>query len=325
MKIGYVHPYHTDGSPLNFTSTHFVKTLFSAVGPEQVSAHYETISRSRRGLIFCTVYLGTLSAVARMGGYEHNNWMRSLILHQEYMLALYLSQIELRHFTYVAGPKFNIFYNVYSRYEYQQMMQGWSDVVEAHQTEFLRHTKGQIEYKNIDREYEYVKKRALINFLTNSKLQAEANFHTRTLAMLNQIQNFEQSNLKGEMKQIIQGSLDTVMGYVTDPAHQEEIKRASFESALDGIRTGVMTYKGDKILPMIEQEITQRLGKFKGLSQADESAILSISAEQRKQISDNDRKIKNEFLSQAPNIAHGAVKMNEKYKNYVTMATASTR
>jgi hypothetical protein len=45
----------------------------------------------------------------------------------------------------------------------------------------LRFTKEQLEYDRIDKEYEYVKKRAL----TNTKLNAEASFHNRALAMLN--------------------------------------------------------------------------------------------------------------------------------------------
>jgi hypothetical protein len=49
----------------------------------------------------------------------------------------------------------------------------------------LRHTKEQLEYNRIDTEYQFVKKRSLINFLTNSKMNAEASFHTRTVSMLN--------------------------------------------------------------------------------------------------------------------------------------------
>jgi len=59
------------------------------------------------------------------------------------------------------------------------------------QTEHLRNTKEQLEYNRIDGEYEFVKKRALINFLTNSKLDAEASFHSRTVAMLKSIQRCE--------------------------------------------------------------------------------------------------------------------------------------
>jgi len=91
-----------------------------------------------------------------------------------------------------------------------------------------------------------------VNFLINSKISAEASFHNRAQAMLNQIQNYETNNLKFQMRDIVQGSMEKVLSYVDDPSHSAEIKRASFESALDGIRSGVMTYKNDKILPMIE-------------------------------------------------------------------------
>lgn len=62
------------------------------------------------------------------------------------------------------------------------------------------------------------------------------------------------------------GSVDSVLNRVDDPEHSEAIKRASFESALDGIRTGAMTYSQDAILPMIEDEMASRLQAFKGLS-----------------------------------------------------------
>lgn len=325
MKVGYVHPYHTEGSPIFLSNLYFMKTLFNAVGPEQVSPHYETLSRSRRGVIFFGLYIGSIVSISRMGGWEHNAWLRAMIWHHEYLISLYLGYMELRHFTYLVGPKFTIFYNVYSNYEYTQMANMWADACEMIQSKHLTNTKEQIEYNRIDTEYEFVKKRALTNFLINSKLNAEAHFHQRTDSMLKQIQNFEQSNLKGEMRSIVEGSLDTVMNYVNDPSHSEEIKRASFLSALSGIRSGTMSYEGDVILPMIEKEVSNRLSKFSGMSQAEEGAMLSLSVEQKKIIADNDKKAKNEFLGAAPTITHGAVKMNEKYKSYVAMAQAATR
>jgi hypothetical protein len=80
--------------------------------------------------------------------------------------------------------------------------------------------------------------------------------------MLNQIKNFEQANLKTNMKNIAMGSVDTVLNYVNDPEHSDEIRRSSLDSALEGIRTGMMTYSSDKILPMIESEMATRLQKF---------------------------------------------------------------
>ena len=74
--------------------------------------------------------------------------------------------------------------------------------------------------------------------------------------MLNQVQNFESANLKSQMGSIVNASVQTAFAAVDDPAHAESIRRSSFESALAGIRSGVMTYEGDPILPMIQSEIT---------------------------------------------------------------------
>jgi len=106
---------------------------------------------------------------------------------------------------------------------------------------------------------------------------------------------------------------------------QAEIKRASFLSALDGIRTGTMTYSQDLILPMIQKEMEERLAKFQGLSAEEEGKLLSLTAEQRQLVADNDRKMKNEFLMAAPAISHGTVKMSDKYKNYMNMVTSATK
>jgi hypothetical protein len=40
-------------------------------------------------------------------------------------------------------------------------------------------SKEQIEYVRINSEYDFVKKRALVNFLTNSRNSVENHFHSR--------------------------------------------------------------------------------------------------------------------------------------------------
>jgi len=130
MKTGFVHPYHSDGSPLYMSNMYFMKTLFHAVGPEQVSPHYESLSRSRRGLIFMFAYIGSINTISRFGGWEHNDWLRAMIWHHEFLIALYVGWIEIRHFTFMLGPKFSVFYNTYSNYEYTQMANMWADCAE---------------------------------------------------------------------------------------------------------------------------------------------------------------------------------------------------
>jgi len=248
-----------------------------------------------------------------------------MIWHHEYLIAYFIGYLEIRHFTYFIGPKFTIFYNTFSNYEYTQFSNQWADTVEMKQNQHLRHTKEQLEYNRIDAEYESVKKRALINFLTNSKLDAEANFHNRTVALLNSIQAYEQSNLKAQMREIAVGSLDSVFKLVDDPEFSQGIKRSAFVSALDGIRTGQMTYKDDAILPAIEAEMAQRLQKFQGLSKEEEVKLFALTDDQRKTLAENDKRMKNEFLQQPPAIGHGSVKMHEKYKHYVKMVVDATK
>jgi hypothetical protein len=177
----------------------------------------------------------------------------------------------------------------------------------------LTHTKEQLEYNRIDAEYEYVKKRAVVNFVHYSKLNADAHFHTRCLSMLNQIGNFEDANLKNQMKDIVNGSVQSVFSQLDQPASAAEIKRNSFECALNGIRSGTMTYQGDQILPMIQEEIKGRLTKFQGMTKEEESALLALSDSQKTIVVANDRKLKNGFLGAAPAIHHGTVKNTQKY------------
>ena len=191
MKKGYVHPYHSDSNPLLFSQMAYLRTLFEATGPEQVSPHYESVSRSRKGLIFLFFYIGTINSISRMGGWAHNEWIRGMIFHHEFLIAMYIGYNEIRHYTYFLGPKFSNFYNIYSDYEFKQLFNQWTDSVEEIQLAHLVPTKQQIEFNSITAEYQFVKKRALINFLTNEKLNLERHFHNRVLNMLNLIKNFE--------------------------------------------------------------------------------------------------------------------------------------
>jgi hypothetical protein len=228
MKQGYVHPYHCDKYPIAFSHFHYMKTLFEAVGPEHVSPHYETLSRSRRGILFIFFYIGTINSIARFGGWSHNEWIRGMIFHHEFLIAFYLGYIEIRHFTYFLGPKFTVFYNVYSRYETQQLCTMWADTTEEEQLKHLRHTKEQMEFLRIQAEYDYIKKRSLVNYLTNEKLNLEQHFHHRAAAMLRSIALYENLNLSNHLKQIALGSYEKVQTALKDPATREQILKASF-------------------------------------------------------------------------------------------------
>ena len=214
MRKGYEHPYHSAEQPLNLTYFHYLKTLHEAVGPEQVSAHYETLSRSRRGLIFIAFYIGMITSISRMGGWTHNEWLRAMLWHHEYMICLYLGYIETRHFTFFLGPKWTLWYGVYTNYEQQQLANQWADNTEELQLKHTRHSKDQLELTRLNQEYDFVKKRALINFLTNEKLNLESHFHERALNMLSGIQRYERMNLEHHVSKIAQDAFTVVLDAV---------------------------------------------------------------------------------------------------------------
>jgi hypothetical protein len=83
----------------------------------------------------------------------------------------------------------------------------WADQSEEVQAKHLRPTKEQMEYVRIHAEYEYVKKRALVNYLTNEKLNLEQHFHNRALNLLKSVQNYENQNLRNRLREIALGSL----------------------------------------------------------------------------------------------------------------------
>ena len=317
MKQGYVHPYHTDRYPIHFSYLHYMKTLWEAVGPEQVSPHYETLSRSRRGLIFLFLYIGSIRTISQMGGWANNEWIRGMVWHHEFLLAFYLGFAELRHFTMVIGPKFTVFYNVYSRYEAMQFANMWADQAEEVQHAHLQETKEQIEYLRIHSEYEFIKKRSMINFLTNERLNVEKHFHDRAYNMLNNIKKCENDNLQATLRKIMNESLAATEATVTDAKTKAGIIDNSFESALVGIKNGEMTYENDTLLPHLMSEIAKRTSSLKNLTAEQEREILQLTDAQKKLIAGQDSSQKVTYLTAVPQINNPGIKGHDKYKQFV--------
>ncbi|CAI2371146.1 unnamed protein product [Moneuplotes crassus] len=325
LKKGYTHPYHSKENPIHASSMlHQLNLLSDLVGPEQVSPHYESLSRSRRGLIFLFAYFGTITTLSRLGGWDHNDWIRGLIFHHEYLIALYVGYAELRHFTWLPGPKFTIFYDVFSKYETMQLANQWNDTAEELSVQFYQSTKNQIDYFNIHNEYRFVKKRSMVNFMTNERLNLEKHFHERTVSMLNQIQGFEQQNMKNKLKSVTQEAFDATLRKVeSDP--DDEIYNQSFEAALDGIRKGRMDFKTDPVLPIMTEELSSRVSVLKNLSPEQESRLLSINEDQKKAVAQSDNAQRDSYLRAVPQISSQGLKNHAKFLKFVHYLTNINR
>lgn len=146
------------------------------------------------------------------------------------------------------------------------------------QAEHTRFSKDQIDYTRLNSEYDFIKKRSLINFLGNEKLNLDQHFHERTLNMLGAIQRYERQNLDQQIKNVASASFDSVLEAVKN-TQADHFRRNAFETALEGIRSGQMQYQGDAILPLLNQEIQKRTSEFKGLSKEEESRLLQLTAD----------------------------------------------
>jgi hypothetical protein len=321
MTKGYTHPYHSASHPLLHTS---IKNTFDVisnlVGPEQVSPHYESLSRSRRGLIFSFVYIAAITNIARLGGWDNNEWIRGLVFHAEYLLGLYIGYIELRHFTFLPGPKFTIFYDVYSRYELSQLASQWNDTAEELQQTAYQNSRQQVEYMRIHNEYSFIKKRSLINFLTNERLNLEKHFHDRTVTMLNTISSYETQNLKNKLNTIAQQSFAATLERVNND-HDGAIKEQAFNAALEGIKVGKMTFENDPVMPILHEEINERTKDLRDLTPEQESAMLSLKTDQRHSVVQMDNAAKDAYLSAVPHITSQGLKAHDKFLRFATYLT----
>jgi hypothetical protein len=86
-----------------------------------------------------------------------------------------------------------------------------------------------------------------------------------------------------------------------------------------------MTYKGDALLPLIQEEMADKLQQYASLTKAEEQELLKLTDAQKQLVAQQDRAMKNEFLQTPPRINHGTVKSHDKYKLYMRNVHIATQ
>lgn len=202
-------------------------------------------------------------------------------------------------------------------------MAQWADHTEEGQEKFLVPSKEQMEYVRINKEYDFVKKRALVSFLTNSRVNVEQHFHGRAQNMLNTIERYEMANLKGLIGEIGDASFEKVQAQLADPTSRAAIDEQFFQSALSGLRKGVMEYENDPLLPILQSEIKTRTAAYSSLSALEEQKLLMLNDSQKKAIVSSDKATKDQYLSAVPKLTNAAIKSQDKFKAYEAAISAA--
>ena len=161
-----------------------------------------------------------------------------------------------------------------------------------------------------------MKKRVLTSFLENEKIALNENYKQRALSLLSTVENLENSNIKKKLTQETEQALNIVLNKIKDPKMNKEIIDASFESALKGLAQGEMKYEGDKLLPMLVEELNNRISPLKNLSQEEENKLFSINDDQKKYLVATDNKAKTDYLNKHPDL-NTSIKNSEVYSEIV--------
>ena len=197
----------------------------------------------------------------------------------------------------------------------EQFWLNWQDKVEESSRQFLAFSKEQIDYYLIHKEYIYIMKRSLCNYLENQKKNLEKHFYERTVDMLKTMETLENSNIKHTISRITEEAMQTVLKVVESPEGRKSMHEASFKSALNGLKTGKMSYEGDVLLPMFLSEIRNRLEPLSKLTKEEEDKMFALNPEQKRMLIENDHRAKIQYLANPPDVSSGTVKNTEAYKN----------
>jgi len=200
----------------------------------------------------------------------------------------------------------------------EQFWLNWQDRIEESSRQFLAFTKEQIDYYLIHKEYIYIKKRSLCNYLENEKKNLEKHFYERTFDMLKTIEVMENNNIKNEISKITEQAMQTVLKLVESAEGKKSLHEASFKSALGGLKSGKMSYEGDVLLPLFLSEIRNGLEPLSKLSKEEEDTLFSLRPEQKKMLIENDNRAKIQYLANPPDVSSGTVKNTEAYKNILS-------
>lgn len=198
-------------------------------------------------------------------------------------------------------PMLNRFYRRAAANEIFTMESFYHENIENKLRNLLRIAKGQLEYWEIHTSYNEIKADSVNNFLANEYLRLQTHITNRALNVLKQAHAFETMNQAQLLQKLIDDALFAIDNALKGEKRAEVLNK-SFESAVDGLAKGSMTYSNDPLLPLILASIENSVKKITSLTPEEQAKLVSLTAEQFKSIKDNDSRAKREFLDAQPNL-----------------------
>lgn len=254
----YTHPLENEDRPINFGPTDLFRFAGDAMGPEQVSTHYESFFTSRR---FVLTAIGSIFFFSHFAKVADLNWillttMTGLPLY--FAFAIFFYEIPKYQFL----PFLNSFYVLTFRNEIKMMQDAVPDDIQTLVSKNMKEALEQFDYLLLHKKFKGVKEQSIETFLLNQELDLKQSIKERAVDLLKMAEEFETNNQKQVLNKIIQRVEDEIDAVQKNPS--QKILDAAFEAALLGVRDGKMSYQGDAVLPHVIEKIRNEVGKFKG-------------------------------------------------------------
>jgi len=306
---GYSHPYQSDHHPLNFSPVKTAELFHDFIGPEQVSPHYENFMMSRKyalifwgGLLFLSFGAGTLDLhwIAKSALFPWIFWFQLMYFFLEWRKSLF-KPLLARFYRRIAANEcynFEVFYH---------------ENIELKMRELIMLTKSQLQYWDLHSEFLTVKAESVNNFMANEYTNLQKHINERAQNLLSQAKSFEEMNRNKIITGIVEGANAELDRQLSGP-NASEIKKAMFDSALEGLSKGYMDYNNDPILPLIQNYVKSEMQRYSSLSAEEQSRLISLSEAQIQALKDADQKARRDFLETEPKGLDSSLKAHEQVK-----------
>ncbi|KAL4504177.1 hypothetical protein ABPG72_021015 [Tetrahymena utriculariae] len=312
MAKAYEHPYNSEHHPLNFSAVKIAETFHDFIGPEQVSPHYESFAMSRKFLL--TFWGGFFVLNFGMATVDLNWIMKSTYIPWIFWFQLMYFFVEGKNSMF--KPLLQRFYRRAAANEIFTMEAFYHENIENKLRNLMRITKGQLEYWDIHTSYSEIRADSINNFLANEYLRLQSHITNRALNILKQAQAYETMNQAALLQKLIDDATAAIDNALKGDKKAEVLSK-SLDSAIDGISKGYMDYQNDPLLPLILSSIEANVKKITTLSAQEQANLIGLTAEQLKNIKDNDVRARKEFLESQPKLDNN-LKNIESVKKILT-------
>lgn len=230
------------------------------------------------------------------------------------ILTLILYGIGMNEIRYIAQklplPKLTWYYDAFTDHEVKQYFNKIVDGMEEQMGEHIAQHKEQLDYYLIHKEYQFVKKRILAQYLENERAALNQHYSARTVNLLNNIKVLENNNVKQEISKIAEETLTDVLATIKDSNKNQDILKASFESAISGLKSGIMDYKEDKVIPLFIEKLNQKTQRFQNITPEEEDKLFALTAKQKEYLASMDNRAAKDYAAKLPEVGTALANSN---------------